>query len=390
MGRRMRGMICVAAMLAAAFPCARAQGDGGPQSSRLAPIGFAGPLADPLVTSARLGAQLAIEEANSRPVSSIHGLPPLRFELLAQDDKGNPNLAGYAARYFAASKAIGVLGHWNSGPALAAAPTYEEAGIAQLNITPTSSELSRQGFHSYFRLLGGTDDTAAYLAQSAASVLEAKRVAVIYNDTPFSVALAGALARNLAGRAIHVRKLDAVSAKTSDFNAPLKAAIDSGADLIFFSAITSQLQPFIENARRMNVRARILLTGGAITRQLDDSGRVYSLEPNVPDGHCPQQHNFRQRYVARYGSQPTLFSRDAYDAAGLLVQAARQVDSTDPAQVAGALHVSRYQGLGGEIRFDQQGNNAHPVYTLYRAGPAGWQPVQVLSADPGAQRCAGG
>lgn len=389
MGRIARGISCLAAMLVVAGWAQAQAGDPDMPAARTAAIGFAGPLADSMVRSARFGAQLAIDEANRRPPAAQHGQPPLRFALLPQDDKSNPNLAGYVvARYFVNSKVIGVLGHWNSGPAIAAGPVYDEAGIAQVNITPTSHRIGQQGFHSFFRVLGSTDDTARYLAESATAVLGARRVAVIHNDTPFSITLAEAFTRELSARAVPVLRLDAVSAKTSDFNAPLKAAIGSGADLIFFSAITQQLPPFLDSARRMKVGAKILLTGGAISEQIDDSGQVYALEPNVPLDRCPRQKSFQQRYIARYGTPPTIFSRDAYDAAGMLIQAARQVDSNEPAQVAEALRAIRYQGLGGEIRFDRNGGNANPVYTLYRSAPQAWQPLRVLPAEQNPSACA--
>lgn len=354
---------------------------------RVALIGFAGPLADPMVGSARLGAELAIEEANRYGSKVVSKQSPLRFELLLQDDKSNPYLAGYIARYFIHAKVVGVLGHWNSGPAMAAAPAYEKAGIAQINITPTSRTLSRQGFRSYFRVVGSTDDTAGYLAESAIGALGTKRVAVIHNNTPFSIALAASFSRELSARAIPVMRLNAISAHTSDFNAPLKAAIDSGADLIFFSAITGQLQPFLDSALRMGVTTRILLTGGATSQKPGNAGRVYALEPGVPPDHCVQQRSFWQRYTARYGTNPTAFSGDAYDAAGLLIQAARKADAGDAAQVADVMHHMRYQGLGGEIRFDPDGNMRHPIYTLYQSTVRGWQSMQLMSKDSGSLRC---
>ncbi|OWY27602.1 branched-chain amino acid ABC transporter substrate-binding protein [Herbaspirillum robiniae] len=385
MRRRIYRGILLAACLLPSWHAA-AQDDA---RTRIALIGFAGPLSDQMVQSAQQGALLAIEEANRRPQPGKQG-PPLHFELLSQDDKSNSNLAGYVARYFVTSRVIGVLGHWNTGPAIAAAPVYDAAGVAQVSFTATGSQLTRKGYRNVFRVVGSTDDTAAYLAESADKIMDSKRVAIIHNDTAFSAALTAAFVRELSARAIPVVSMQAVSGKTSDFNAQLRAAVDSGADLILLSAITGQLQPFVNTAKRMNVSTRILLTGGATNQKLDDAGQVYAIEPNLPQQRCSHQKGFEQRYLARFERAPTTFSRYAFDAANLLIQAARQADSERAPEVSAELRELRYAGLSGDIAFDKDGNNSHPAYTLYRSSPQGWQPLRVLSSEQGVPRCARG
>lgn len=360
-------------------------------SPRVGVIGFAAPLANPMAQSALQGAQLAVDEANLHPASSRKGLAPISFQLLAQDDKDNPNTAGFVARYFTQANAIGVVGHWTSAVIMAAAGDYERADTALLNFNATSGLITRQGNKTAFRILGSTDNTAVYLAQAALSPLQGKRVAIIHNNTPFSRTLADSFAARLTQNpdpdAPKVVRQDTVSARTSDFNAALRAAANSGADVIFFAAISEQLPPFVDAARRLHLRARLLLTGGAVNQAMDHDGLIYDLEPDLPPPNCARQRNFLQAYAKRFNQAPTSFARHAYDATSVLIQAARQSDSTTPADVLSALRLIRHSGLHGEIAFDAAGNVAAPGYTLYRSSAQGWQQLRTFPQQTAPTRC---
>lgn len=174
-------------------------------------IGFAGPLTERTAQSAREGAELAVAEANQRQLKLTHGAERLQFEMLTQDDKGDPNSAGFAAQYFIRSEVVGVIGHWSTGAALE---------------------------------------------------------------------------------------------------------------------------------------------------------------------QCPHWQAFQKRYAGMFGKPPISFSRYAYNATTILIDAVRQADSLDTAKITAALHRGKYRGLSGEIAFDKDGNALHFFYTLYQYGTPAWQAIK--------------
>ena len=364
--------------LAGALP-AQAQ-DG---SARKVLIGFAGPLSDGMVDSARNGAELAVAEANLRPFRLTGGGAPIQFELTAQDDKSDVNIAGFAAQYFVRSKVAGVIGHWSTATAMAVADTYEQNAIPQLMFTASGAPFTEKGYRTTFRVPASSERTAFYLAESAVNVLKAYRIAVIGNDSPFSRSLSASFLRELKGRSVKVVYQTTVSSKTSDFNAPLKAVTDNQADLIFFSANAMQVEAFIQTAKRLQTTANLLLTAGAINQSLTDEARllsVHTLEPDAALEQCPGWKSFQQRYQAKFSRAPTSFSRYAYNATTVLIEAIRQADSLDGAKITAALHGHRYNGLSGEIAFDRQGNAVNYFYTLYQTGKTGWRPLKEFSS----------
>jgi len=60
-----------------------------------------------------LGARMAIDELNAKGVTI--GGKKVRFELLAEDDAGDPKQGTAAAQKLVDSKVNGVIGHLNSG-----------------------------------------------------------------------------------------------------------------------------------------------------------------------------------------------------------------------------------------------------------------------------------
>ena len=358
------------------------------EDGRIARIGFASRLSDVLAQRALQGATMAVDEANEQRPKIADAI---RFELVPQDDHGNPNMAANIAAYFVKSHVSGVIGHWSSDAAFAVADIYEKAGVAQVNFTSTSSELTKRGNQTAFRVVGSTSDVAVSLADAAIDVLQGQRIVVIGNDSLSGKALTDAFVGQLRTRSRKVLQTSTVGATTSDFNAVLKSATDMQADVIFFSAYVAQTPAFLAAVKRLDIKAKILLNTGATNQDFSaqDNGHFYALEADTPQEQCPSWKAFNQKFQARYGHPPTTYSRYAYNAAGALIQAIRQADSTDAEQVTRALHSIHHASLSGEIAFDKAGNRINPPYTLYHAEGASWRPVRFFSADKNSNtRCA--
>ncbi|WP_050469606.1 branched-chain amino acid ABC transporter substrate-binding protein [Herbaspirillum chlorophenolicum] len=381
------GAIVLCASVAAGAACA-AKPAGKEPAAAVKPvgIGFAGPLANPILKSARDGALLAIEERNARQLSAAHGArPAMQFVLLEQDDRSESHLAQYTAQYFVRSGVIGVIGHWSADVALAVADTYEEHAIAQMMFTASTPQFTEKGYKTAFRLLSSSDRTAAYLAESALATLGARRVAVVANNSAFGQSLAKAFIEQMAARRepAQVVYQTTVSSKTSDFNAALQALEASQPDLILFSANALQVAPFVNSVARSKLASSLLLTGGSVNQKfsLPSGSRMslYTLEPDADLRDCPAWKGFLERFEQRFKRPPSSFSRYAYNAANTLMEAAVQAGGGGPRLLA-ELRQKSYKGLSGPIAFDKNGNARNDFYTLYRNGAAGWAPLKEFSS----------
>ena len=99
-------------------------------------IGVAQPLTGGLAALGKdmaNGVQLAINELNKEGFK-LNG-KVVTLEMIAMDDKANPQEGVKVAQQLVDAGVIAVIGHLNSGVSIAAAPIYAAKGIAQLAIS---------------------------------------------------------------------------------------------------------------------------------------------------------------------------------------------------------------------------------------------------------------
>jgi ABC-type branched-subunit amino acid transport system substrate-binding protein len=80
-----------------------------------------------------------------------------------------------------------------------------------------------------------------------------------------------------------------------------------------------------------------------------------------------QAPEFHRRFESRFGPHHSVYTIEAYDAARMLIQLLRRAKKADRAEIhQSVLRETGYQGLGGRIRFDEQGERIEPEMGIYR------------------------
>lgn len=344
-------------------------------------IGLAMPLTTPRGKALRDAVQQGIDDANKRNLV-INGKRTV-FKLFAVDDKNDDNLAALAARSMVNARVIGVIGHLSTDASLIGAKIYNEAGIPQISPTTTARTFTQQGYRNVFQLLGHTDITTEYLAQSALNLLKAKRIMVIDNDTGLGNALANSFTKKLKANSMDVVARASISQKTSDFNAVLAQAKEVNADLIFLAAIVPQSFAFAQRMQQQKISAKLMLAGGAVNYNFPESSDEYDnntwiLVHGLPEEKLPGFKNLEKNYAAKFTTKLIPQSLFSYDCVGALVEAARQANSLLPGKLVDALHKIRLAGVSGPVSFDADGSLNDPAYSLYQVHQKRWQLVKTF------------
>jgi branched-chain amino acid transport system substrate-binding protein len=134
------------------------------------------------------GARLAIDALNARAV--VIAGKKVRFELVAEDDAGEPRQATTVAQKLVDARVNGVVGHQTSGTTIPASNIYFTAGIPQISHSSTSPKYTRQGFNTTFRVVANDTQLGRALARYAVKAMAARRVAVIDDRTAYGQGLA--------------------------------------------------------------------------------------------------------------------------------------------------------------------------------------------------------
>lgn len=317
------------------------------------------------------GARMAIEALNARGV--VVAGKKVRFELMAEDDGGDPKQATGVAQKLVDARVNGVVGHETSGTTIPASKIYHQAGIAQISPSSTSPKYTQQGFNTAFRVVANDIQLGQALGRHAVKDMKAMRVAVIDDRTAYGQGLAAEFAKSLKQQGAQVVAREYTHDKATDFNAILTRIRAQKPDLVFFGGMSAVAGPMLRQMKQLGFEARMMggdgicsdeihkLAGGAMA-----DGQVFCAEAGGVDaaGRAGLD-KFRADYRKRFGIDVQINAPYAYDAVMTMADAMIKAGSTAPARYLPTLARTAYQGVTGPIAFDARGDIRDGTITLY-------------------------
>jgi ABC-type branched-subunit amino acid transport system substrate-binding protein len=314
------------------------------------------------------GVRLAVEELNAKKLQ-LAG-KTLRFELVSEDDQGDPRAGVVVAQKFADAGVKFVMGPYNSGVAIPASRVLNDAG-ALMSTVGTNPKITQSGYKGVFRIVASDTQAGAGMASYAASQLKLKRVGVIDDRTAFGQGIAAEFARRAKALGIEVAGHEFTTDKASDFAAILTTLKSRRVDAIFFGGYAPQAAPMARQMRALGLQAKLLggdtlcspemakLGGDAVGENVlcAQSGAILEKLAGGPA--------FQARYKARFQRAPDVYAAPFYDQTMFLAQAIQAAKSTRPAAVNAALRSGSYQGVAGGYAYDAAGNLKQSAVTIY-------------------------
>ena len=354
----------------AAAPAAEAQvikiGHVGPTSGAIAHLG----------KDNENGAKMAIEELNAAGLT-IDG-KPTTFELLAEDDAGDPKQGTAAATKLVDAKVAGVIGHLNSGTTIPASQIYNDAGIPQISPSATNPQYTRQGYAGVFRMVADDVHLGGTLGKYAVESLKAQNVAVIDDRTAYGQGVADEFEKGVIAAGGKVVGREFTNDKATDFNAILTTLKSKNPDVVFFGGMDAVAGPMLKQMKQLGLNAKFMGGDGICSSELpklagdgmgDDT--VFCAEAGGVEGdQVAGMDKFRADFKAKFGADVQVYAPYVYDAVKVMANAMVTANSSDPAKYLPALKATEYKGVTGNIAFDEKGDIKNGALTLrtYRGG----------------------
>lgn len=354
----------------AAAPAAEAQvikiGHVGPTSGAIAHLG----------KDNENGAKMAIEELNAAGLT-IDG-KPTTFELLAEDDAGDPKQGTAAATKLVDAKVAGVIGHLNSGTTIPASQIYNDAGIPQISPSATNPQYTRQGYAGVFRMVADDVHLGGTLGKYAVESLKAQNVAVIDDRTAYGQGVADEFEKGVIAAGGKVVGREFTNDKATDFNAILTTLKSKNPDVVFFGGMDAVAGPMLKQMKQLGLNAKFMGGDGICSSELpklagdgmgDDT--VFCAEAGGVEGdQVAGMDKFRADFKAKFGADVQVYAPYVYDAVKVMANAMVTANSSDPAKYLPALKATDYKGVTGNIAFDEKGDIKNGALTLrtYRGG----------------------
>jgi len=335
---------------------------------------------------------LAVQEANAR--NAVKGW---KIDIRVLDDSSDPAKGKQAAATLAADPNVAaVIGPYNSGVALEAAPVLAAKGIPLISPSNTLTSLTvgddpkhpKRPWKSYFRMVGPDSRQAEFLAAQAKQ-LGYRTVSVVSETKAVSKGLADefAAAFKRGGGTVTVQQLVPDGATAADFTSFLTAAAPTKPQLVFFGGEYKVAAPLRTAATAAGLAVPIMGGDGIndpayIVGAGPDAKGTYASGVGVPLAEHPGSAAYQAAYqAAGFTTRPSDYGPYAYDAANAVIAGlAKELKNQDSVpsdlrrNLVADLQKTKRTGVTGKISFDAYGDPRSPRFTLYRVDgtPLAW------------------
>ncbi len=317
------------------------------------------------------GVRLAIDDLNAQAL--VIGGKKIKFELMAEDDGGDPRQATAVAQKLCDAKVAGVVGHLQSGTTIPASSIYNKCGLPHITAAATNPDVTKRGFNTTYRLIANDNALGAALAYYAHDALKVRTVAVIDDRTAYGQGLADVFKATAKVKGIRVVAEEYTNDKATDFTAIITAIKSKKPDAIFYGGLDAQAGPMLRQMEQLGLAKVSYLGGDALcTEKLAELSSQAGTLKNVTcatGGASVQKMQgglaWKKKYDARFPGQFQIYSPYAYDATFVLVDAMKRADSVEPKVYVPFIGKTQFKGVTANIAFTTKGELTTPAVTLY-------------------------
>jgi branched-chain amino acid transport system substrate-binding protein len=301
------------------------------------------------------GAQLAVDEINADG-----GIDGRDLELVVEDGACDPRTATAAANKLVTDGVDISVGGYCSGATLPTLPIFEKAGVPMIIPAANSTELVDQGLKNVF-LINGTGTQQAESAVEFMTKQNATKVALVDDNTSYSVDIAAQTAELLKGGAGPQLVLEeSVTAGESDYSANVNAVVQADPDFVYWTGYYQEGGLIARQLRQAGYTGSLMVADGSVDQQLveiagpENAEGVFATMTQTPDT-IPGAEDWIASYNEKFGAEPGPYSTQSYDAVRVAAEALREAGSTETDAVIGALEgIDGLELFSGPLKFTEE------------------------------------
>ncbi len=314
------------------------------------------------------GVRLAIERLNAKGV--VIGGRRTRFELVSQDDAGDPRTGMTVAQSLVDARVSAIFGPFNSGVAIPISGLVNNAGIVLATVASNPS-ITAHGYPFVFRISASDTQLGARMGGFAAKHLKLRRVAVVDDRTAYGQGLADQFIAAARANGIEVVDREYTSDKATDFAAILTHIKSVNAQGVFYGGYYAQAGAMRKQMQQLGIKGYLMGGDAMCNDELAKlggpavDGGVYCPQGGPVLSQTPAGRQFSADYAKRFGTAPLTYSAALYDGVNLVAQAMQKAGSTDPARYRDALQAIVADGISGHYRFNADRDLTESPITIY-------------------------
>ncbi len=321
-----------------------------------------------------------IVELLAEQINADGGLLGMPVEIIAEDDGGDPKTAALAAQRLSTRDVVAVIGTYGSSVTEASQMIYDETPIIQVANGSTAVRLTEKGLGYFFRTCPRDDEQGRVSAQTL-QAMDAKKIAVLHDNTTYSKGLADEAKALLEEAQLDIVFYDALTPNENDYTTILTKLKAAGPDVVFFTGYDPEAGLLLRQKHEMGWDVPFL--GGDAINNPDlvkiagneAAAGFYFISPPVPqDLPSEKAKSFLSAFQAKYDAEPgSIWAVLSGDGFLVIAEAIKEAGSTKPDAVADYLHgkLKNFEGLTGTIAFNDKGDRVGEVYRVYNVDADG-------------------
>jgi len=323
------------------------------------------PLADPVVK----GYMLAIKHANAA------GDLPGHITASVQDDQDKPEVGTTVARKLCGdTDVIGVVGDFASSVNLSTDPVYEDCGLVHVSPTSSNNILTEKGFTTFFRTSSkNSNEVEGSIIWIRKNWTDVKTLSTIDSNEASTKDFTHRIAEAWeAGGGTVLDQVHVISGN-NDFRGPLTTMIAKKPDLIFSGLFDTDGGLMVKQARQLGYEGKFFGNDGMVADNFiavagpQNAQGVYMANLGYDPTRTPSAESFVKEYQAAYGTSPSTYAANTYDATMAIIMAWKAAGgSKDRAKIRDAVAKSNFLGVSGPISFTDKGDLANPQIGIFR------------------------
>lgn len=342
-------------------------------------IGLQGPITGPWAYEGEMAKQSC--EIAAKLINDKGGILGGRMiELRVVDDAGEPKTGALAAQKLVGQKeVVAVVSTYGSSVCEPASNIYEKYKKVNIGYGVTAVRLTQRDFKYFFRTCGRDDSQGKFFADNVPAKFNAKKIAIMHDNTAFGKGLAEDTERALkpmvdAGK-VQIVYYDAITPGEKDFRVSLTKLREAKPEVWYYTGYYAEAALLVSQAREIGVTCPFVGGNAAINNEfvkiagLDVAKGCYMTnEPLPADLPYDKAKEFLNAYKAKYGDIPSSpWPIYAADALNVIAYAVDKTGSMDADKLAGYLRkdVDGVPGITGPIGFSDQGDREGVPFYIY-------------------------
>lgn len=307
-----------------------------------------------------------------------------KIELVVEDGACNPAQSVNAAEKLATrDKVVALLGAFCSTSTAAMMEVAKKHRIPLITGISTAAQLTEQGNPYFFRAVATTPMLGNAFGGELPAAVKAKRFAFLVLNDDWGRSMVASYPNAIERTGGQIVATEFFQQSDLQFLSQITNVKASNPDAIVLAANTQQAVALSKQIRELGITVPLIGEGSWTSDSYlklagPASEGVFGLVEYVYTIRNPINDAFVKEFQAKLKENPTKFAGAAHNVIHIVVDAIRRAGAADPEKIRAALEQTDYNGLVGNIRFDDK----HQAYgqTVYLAHVKNGVPEVVATA----------